>query len=92
MSDDRPEVLNERGSRYGSFEKNAVVTQRMYAAALSGENANKLPLVHKEAIHMICHKISRMVNGDYDYLDNVVDIIGYATLLKEHLEKQDNGN
>jgi hypothetical protein len=54
---------------------------------MSGENAEALESHHLEAIHMIIHKLSRMVNGDPDYEDNIVDIIGYAQLLLNEIRK-----
>ena len=35
---------------------------------------------------MIQHKIARMLNGDPTYLDNIVDISGYATLVQQSME------
>jgi len=35
---------------------------------------------------MICHKISRIVNGDPNYKDSWHDIIGYAKLIEDKLE------
>lgn len=79
------EVLKERGNKYGSFEGNAYTTQNMFQIALYGENADKLTHSHKEAIHMILHKISRIVNGDPNYDDNWVDISGYAMLVVKQI-------
>jgi hypothetical protein len=53
---------------------------------MSGENASALQDYHKEAIHMIIHKLSRMVNGDPNYLDGPRDIVGYAQLLYKEVE------
>lgn len=36
---------------------------------------------------MIQHKIARLLNGDLTYLDNIFDIVGYATLIKNHMEE-----
>lgn len=79
------EVLKDRTKTYGSFNSNALCTQEMYKVALCGESNHKLMSIHKEAIHMILHKISRIVNGDPNYDDSWVDISGYATLVVKHI-------
>lgn len=79
-------TLNERGSNYGSIIDNASVTQSlMEVIKEKGVNYDKLSEVHIECIHMIFHKISRMVSGNVNYVDNVHDIAGYATLLEDYL-------
>lgn len=35
---------------------------------------------------MIQHKIARILNGDPDYVDNWVDIAGYAKLVADRLQ------
>jgi len=87
MADDINNTLEQRGSRYGSFESNATITQTLMATAMQGETAHTLKQEHKEALHMIFHKIARMVNGDNMYEDNVHDIIGYAKLLEDWMVK-----
>lgn len=71
-------MLKERGSKYGSFEENSRLTQSLMEIV---DRQKILPYAHREALHMIFHKISRMVCGDSYYEDNIVDIIGYAELL-----------
>ena len=44
----------------------------------------------REALEMIAHKIARILNGDPNYADNWIDIAGYATLVANRLEKEDN--
>jgi hypothetical protein len=36
---------------------------------------------------MIFHKIARILNGNPDYVDNWIDIAGYAKLVADDLEK-----
>jgi len=80
-------TLAERGSRYGTFAGHANVTQIMYGTATDHATKNGISLndVHKEALHMIFHKIGRIVNGDPNYADSWHDIAGYATLVEKHL-------
>ena len=49
----------------------------------------KLP-DQREALEMIQHKVARILNGDPTYTDNWIDIAGYATLVANRLEKEEN--
>lgn len=79
-------ILTERGSRYGSFEGHANVTQNIKH---SMRNSNKWDMLDDdmtEALEMIAHKIGRILNGDPEYLDSWVDIVGYTQLVVNRLE------
>mgnify|MGYP000312497691 CR=1 FL=1 len=80
-------TLSDRGSRYGTFENNAEVTQGIVKNLQKGSSYNKLSDIHKEAFHMIAHKMARAVCGDPEHIDNIHDIIGYATGLENYLIK-----
>lgn len=79
-------VLNERGSRYGSFLKHAVITQRLKAVMSDTPNWIALNDDMVEALEMIAHKIGRILNGDPSYADSWVDIAGYAQLVADRLQ------
>lgn len=51
-----------------------------------------LPATHKEGLEMIAHKIARLLNGDPLYVDNLVDIQGYAKLIEEACKEVQDGN
>ena len=78
-------VLNERGSRYGSFVKHAFITQRLKAVMSDTDNWIALNDDMIEALEMIAHKIGRILNGDPAYADSWVDIAGYAQLVADRL-------
>jgi mannose/fructose-specific phosphotransferase system component IIA len=78
------DILEQRGSRYGSFADNARDTQLVYALFTHAE----MPKEIKEAIHMICHKLARVRHGDCMHDDNFVDIAGYATLAAEWIKER----
>lgn len=80
-------ILAERGERYGSFEDHAQISQSLKKAMHKSKNWSNLTDVQKEGLEMIQHKIARILNGDHLYLDNVVDIVGYSTLIKDVMEK-----
>jgi hypothetical protein len=87
-------TLDKRGSRYGDFGTQAMLTQvfvntfnqHYYGVRKGQENIKPLDPVLAEGIHMIFHKLARIANGDPLYLDNVRDISGYATLLEQYLK------
>lgn len=83
------EVLNQRQSTYGSFTKNAEVSQMLKYFMTQGTNYKQMPVPHREALEMIVHKIARIVNGDPNYIDNWVDIIGYSQLVIEEIKSYD---
>lgn len=80
------EVLNERGSRYGSFLKHAIITQRFKAVMTDTPNWIKLDDDMVEALEMVAHKMGRILNGDPSYADSWVDIAGYAQLVADRLQ------
>lgn len=75
-------TLKERGKRYGSFKDRAAVCQRIKRAMIT-DNWPSLTENKKQALEMIADKISRIVCGDSEYLDNWHDIAGYAKLIEE---------
>ena len=82
-------VLNERGGRYGTFESNAKTCQLLKNVLHAQDGWYRLSYVQREAVEMIMHKISRLVNGDGTYLDTVVDISGYNQLMLDHMRGKD---
>ena len=80
-------VLSERGSRYGTLMGNATISQGLKEILHNSTNWEAMPPDMKEALHMIVHKISRIVEGDFEYDDSWIDISGYSTLIVERLHK-----
>ena len=79
------EVLNQRQATYGSFTKNAEVSQMLKYFMTQGTNYKQMSVPHREALEMIVHKIARIVNGDPNYIDNWIDICGYSQLVIEEI-------
>lgn len=82
------QVLEERGKNYGNFTTQAVISCDI-KIALFAKNLIMEPY-QREALEMIAHKLSRIVNGDPNYIDSWVDIAGYATLVVDRLKKDKN--
>ena len=80
-------VLSERGSRYGTLMSNATISQGLKEILHNSSNWGAMPPDMREALDMIVHKISRIVEGDFDYDDSWIDISGYSTLIVERLHQ-----
>ena len=86
MSDTLEGVLQERSDRYGRFIDRSAITQSIkHAMACPGWY--ELACDQKEALETIATKIARILNGDPDYIDNWIDIAGYAMLVVERLKE-----
>jgi hypothetical protein len=83
-------TLNERGTRYGEFVDHAVITQSLKESMRCAEGWDRLESHHQEALHMIAHKIGRILNGDPNYCDSWHDIAGYATLVEDICRKRES--
>jgi transposase len=81
-------ILDERGSKYGSFLGLSQVTQRLKAVAhqFAGQNNKTFDADQAEALDMIFTKIGRILNGDPNHIDSWVDIAGYAQLVADRLQ------
>lgn len=80
-------TLQERGNRYGTFLENALISQRLKQIAETHPRWDYMRADQRECIHNIFAKISRIITGDPTYVDNWTDIEGYARLVREALEK-----
>lgn len=77
-------ILSERGNNYGDFRDQAIISQSFkHIIAEFGED---LSTSQREALEMIVHKIARILNGNPNYKDSWVDIVGYAQLVVNELE------
>lgn len=81
-------MLQGREQRYGTFPGHAEISQHLKTTIRRYlcQRDQHLAADQDEALEMICHKIARIINGDPDYVDNWVDIAGYATLVAHRLE------
>jgi hypothetical protein len=88
------QVLKDRSLQYGSFHTLANLSQTLMAVIqlhyasthkVEGQGTQTLPHFMSEALHMICHKVSRIANGNPNYIDSWQDISGYAQRVVEIL-------
>jgi hypothetical protein len=80
-------LLADRKTRYGSFDEQAHLTQALKRAMQSHPKWQALPPHMKEALEMVQHKIGRIINGDPQYDDSWIDIVGYVQRVIELLPK-----
>lgn len=83
-------TLAERDKRYGNFASHAEIAQNLKRAMKYSFNWNTLSADKKEALEMIAHKIGRILNGDPEYHDSWHDIVGYAKLVADSLQRGAN--
>jgi len=77
-------LLADRGSRYGLFiEQTRIISGLVGVMRQNG--LDELETDQQEALHQIAVKISRILNGDADYVDNWDDIGGYSGLVAKRL-------
>lgn len=82
------DILDERHQTHGTFHEVADVSvglRHMLLCVLMEKKKN-LPCDQEEALVHICTKMSRVVNGNNNHVDNWRDIAGYATLVADRLE------
>ncbi len=81
------EILAERGTRYGSFDSQAAITQQIKDAMHSAPKWKQLSASQKECLDMLANKIGRILNGDPNYIDSWIDIVGYTQLVVDELQE-----
>lgn len=85
------ETLKQRNSVYGDFSDNAEVAQDLkdtLRKAWNGtfeETGVEIEAYVCESLELIATKLSRIVTGDPNYVDNWHDIAGYAKLVEDRL-------
>lgn len=79
------DVLQQRGSKYGPYSANSSTTQGIMELLMAAPNWKNQPQFNREALHMIAHKMARVVCGDPYHADNFVDIAGYAELARKEI-------
>lgn len=76
-------VTSDRNSTHGSFDENARISQELKNVIRSCDG--ELTDAQREALDMICLKLSRILSGHANFKDHWTDISGYAQLVEKHL-------
>lgn len=82
------DVLKERGGRYGAFKEHARIAQNIKRAMRDSPNWVSLSDDKKEALEMNAHKVARILNGDPEYDDSWLDMVGYTQLVVKDLQQR----
>lgn len=80
------DVLAERQGTHGDFTDNARVIQSFKRILHTEVGWDRLSDVQREALHMIVHKIGRIISGNAEVRDHWDDIAGYAKLVSERIK------
>jgi len=80
------DMSTERGDKYGDFTEQSEISQNIKAAVRNSPNWNNLSADKKESLEAIAMKMSRILNGDPEYDDSWVDIVGYVNLVIRRLK------
>lgn len=81
------QILSERKQTHGDFSINSEISQRLKSVII---DEGKLTYEQREALDMILHKISRIIAGNANTKDHWDDIAGYATLVSNIIERDEN--
>lgn len=82
------ETLEERQYTHGPFEVEAFLSQRLKRHFYESIGYKRLDHVEREALDMICCKLSRILCGDHTWPDHWWDIAGYSSLVAAHMESK----
>ena len=81
MSTDIEAITAERGEQYGDFTEQGRIAQNLKMDMHELPGWEKLEPHQREALDMIQHKISRILNGNPNNVDSWADIAGYAHIV-----------
>lgn len=80
-------ILSTRETTHGSYVEQSTTSQTLKQICEQTRNWNQMPFYMRESVHMIQHKIARILSGDPFERDHWVDIMGYAALVLRELDR-----
>ena len=83
MTKEITRILEDRGARYGEYRRQWATAQKLKAM---GRGAIT-DLVVREGYDMVCLKLSRIIDGDPMDAGTWEDIVGYAMLVHDYLNR-----
>lgn len=81
-------ILNQREKNYGDYSDVSDTSQRIKYVLRQNPNWEDLYPFQRESLDMIANKIARIINGNNEYTDSWIDIVGYAQLVVDRLEDE----
>jgi hypothetical protein len=85
---DIDKILAERAKTHGDYTEHALCTQDIMFTLMSHRNWSRLTADQKETLHMIAHKMGRVVTGNPDVADHWDDMAGYAKLSGDRVRER----
>ena len=85
---DIDKILNERAKTHGDYTEHARCTQNILRALQSERNWPDLTDDQRETLHMIAHKMGRVVTGNPDIADHWDDMAGYSKLSGDRVRER----
>ena len=82
---DTNQLLAERQKTHGEYGEHARCTQEIIRVLQAERGYPTLTDMQKESLHMIAHKMGRIVTGNPNIEDHWDDIAGYAVLISQRL-------
>ena len=89
MTDETALLLLARSKTHGPFSMNAMISQKLKRFMHEQPCWTELHDVHREALHVMALKLSRILSGQADFCDHWDDIAGYARLASEACGRRD---
>lgn len=88
-TDELNKILKERGENYGDFIEMAKISGGIKRVLFEKKSISRYGLDpdEREALEIIAHKMSRIVNGNPHFEDSWRDIAGYATLVANRIAR-----
>ncbi len=86
VADATEAILADRGKTHGDYVDHAMRTQELKYVMEYSRNWPGLNYSQREALHMIAHKIGRILAGNPNHKDHWDDIAGYARLVAKQLD------
>jgi hypothetical protein len=78
-------LLIEREKTHGPYKVKAKIIQDLKCAMELTEGWDNLNDMQRESLHMIAHKIGRILSGNPNCADHWDDVAGYARLVSKSL-------
>jgi hypothetical protein len=78
-------LIDEREKTHGPYKVKAKIIQDLKCAMELSNGWDNLNDAQRESLHMIAHKIGRILAGDPNVADHWDDIAGYARLVSKTL-------
>lgn len=83
--DEIQSITDERGVQYGDFTTQGMIAQDLKDMMRAHPGWNRLKSYQREALDMIMHKVSRIINGNPNNHDSWIDIAGYSKIVADRV-------